>query len=305
MILIMLVGLLLTGTAVALATRALAMPRARAAETLGRIDDYGFTSSEKAEPRRAGTLQPALDSLADALGGVIAKRFGGLREAKLRAELMAAGMYGTSPRKFLGYRILCAVGVPAVWLWSASAAGYPGALTALGLLFALLVGWVAPMTVVRKRAQRRFEKIDYELPELIDLLVVTVEAGLGFSGSLQVASERLEGPLGDELRLTIQQQSMGLTTNEALSNMLARCDTKLMRSFVRSVLQGETLGVSIGKIMRDLATEMRKQRRQFAEEKAQKAPIKILFPLVFLIFPAMFVILLGPAVYAFTTSFGG
>jgi tight adherence protein C len=297
----MLVGLLLAGTAVALATRALAMPRARAAETLGRIDDYGFTSSEKAEPRRAGTLQPALDSLADALGGVIAKRFGGLREAKLRAELMAAGMYGTSPRKFLGYRILCAVGVPAVWLWSASAAGYPGALTALGLLFALLVGWVAPMTVVRKRAQRRFEKIDYELPELIDLLVVTV----GFSGSLQVASERLQGPLGDELRLTIQQQSMGLTTNEALSNMLARCDTKLMRSFVRSVLQGETLGVSIGKIMRDLATEMRKQRRQFAEEKAQKAPIKILFPLVFLIFPAMFVILLGPAVYAFTTSFGG
>jgi tight adherence protein C len=98
---------------------------------------------------------------------------------------------------------------------------------------------------------------------------------------------------------------MGLTTNEALSNMLARCQTPLMRSFVRSVLQGETLGVSIGKIMRDLATEMRKRRRQAAEEKAQKAPIKILFPLVFLIFPAMFVILLGPAVYAFKGSFGG
>jgi len=115
----------------------------------------------------------------------------------------------------------------------------------------------------------------------------------------------VQGPLGDELRLTMQQQSMGLTTNEALTNMLERCDTPLMRSFVRSVLQGETLGVSIGKIMRDLATEMRKRRRQAAEEKAQKAPIKILFPLVFLIFPSMFVILLGPAVYAFTTSFGG
>jgi tight adherence protein C len=305
MIVILLGGLLLAGAAVTLATRAFAMPRVRAAETLGQIDAYGFSGRKADSPKGGGTLQPALDRLAYALGGTIAKRLGGLREAKLRAELMAAGMYGTTPRKFLGYRILCAVGVPALWLWSASAAGYPAGLTGLGLVFALAVGWVAPMTIIRKRAERRFEKIDYELPELIDLLVVTVEAGLGFNGSLQVASERVQGPLGDELRLTMQQQSMGLTTNEALTNMLARCDTSLMRSFVRSVLQGETLGVSIGKIMRDLATEMRKRRRQFAEEKAQKAPIKILFPLVFLIFPAMFVILLGPAVYAFTKSFGG
>jgi tight adherence protein C len=303
-IVILLGGLFLAGAAVTLATRALAMPKVRAAETLGQIDAYGFTGRKAEAEARGGTLQPALDRLAYALGGMIAKRFGGLREEKLRAELMAAGMYGTTPRKFLGYRILCTFSVPAVWLWSASAAGYPALLTGLGLAFALAVGWVAPMTVVRKRAQRRFEQIDYELPELIDLLVVTVEAGLGFNGSLQVASERIQGPLGDELRLTMQQQSMGLTTNEALTNMLARSDTALMRSFVRSVLQGETLGVSIGKIMRDLATEMRKRRRQFAEEKAQKAPIKILFPLVFLIFPAMFVILLGPAVYAFTTSFG-
>ena len=88
---------------------------------------------------------------------------------------------------------------------------------------------------------------------------------------------------------------MGLATNEALANMLARADTPGMRSFVRSVIQGETLGVSIGQIMRNLAVEMRKRRRAIAEERAQKAPIKILFPLVFLIFPAMFVILLAPA----------
>ena len=91
---------------------------------------------------------------------------------------------------------------------------------------------------------------------------------------------------------------MGLATNEALANMLERADTTGMRSFVRSVLQGETLGVSIGQILRNIASEMRKKRRAVAEERAQKAPIKILFPLVFMIFPAMFVVLLGPAVYS-------
>jgi tight adherence protein C len=96
---------------------------------------------------------------------------------------------------------------------------------------------------------------------------------------------------------------MGLTTEEALRNMLIRADTPAVRSFVRAVTQGETLGVSIGDILRSLATEMRKRRRASAEERAQKAPVKILFPLVFLIFPAMFVILLGPAVFDFLEAF--
>jgi tight adherence protein C len=118
-----------------------------------------------------------------------------------------------------------------------------------------------------------------------------------------VASERLHGPLGDELRLTLQEQSMGLSTQESLRHLLARCDTPFMRSFVRSILQGETLGVSIGQIMRDLAVDIRKRRKQAAEEQAHKAPIKILFPLIFLIFPGMFLILLGPAVYSFMDAF--
>jgi tight adherence protein C len=98
---------------------------------------------------------------------------------------------------------------------------------------------------------------------------------------------------------------MGLSLEEAIKNMLARADTPAMRSFVRSVLQAETLGVSIGQILRSLAVEMRKRRRASAEERAQKAPVKILFPLIFLIFPAMFVILLGPAAFQFIEAFGG
>jgi tight adherence protein C len=159
--------------------------------------------------------------------------------------------------------------------------------------------------IVRNRARRRLEQIDYETPELIDVLVVTVEAGLGLTSSLQVASERLRGPLGEEMRLALQEQSLGLQTTEALRNMLTRTDTPALRAFVRSIVQGESLGVSTGEIMRNLATEMRKRRRAAAEERAQKAPVKILFPLAFLIFPAMFVVLLGPAIFQFIEGLGG
>lgn len=303
MLLLFVMGLVLCGVSVVLVARAAVMPRLRASETLGRIGSYGFTSRQ-IEEAGPGPARTALDGVAASVGG-LAGRLAGFREASVRRSLVAAGIYGLAPRKFVGYRILCALAVPTVWLWLSSTAGYPALLAVTGAFLGLLIGWTAPMSIVRRRTRARVETIDYELPNLIDLLVVTVEAGLGFTGSLQLAAERFTGPLGEELRLTLQEQNMGLSTNEALRNLLDRCDTPLMRSFVRSVLQGETLGVSIGQIMRDLAVDMRKRRRQAAEERAQKAPIKLLFPLVFLIFPAMFVVLLGPAVSYFLEAFGG
>jgi tight adherence protein C len=302
-----LLGLLFfAGASVALIARAVAMPRVRTAETMGQIGSYGYTRRGGAEDEAdGGAVRGTLDDIAGFVGGLVDRKLGGVKEAELRNELMAAGLYVITPKKFLGYRVLCALSVPTTWIWLSVVSDMPPFLTILGALVALLAGWVAPMTIVRNRSRRRLEQIDYDLPELIDVLVVTVEAGLGFSGSLQVASQRLEGPLGDELRLTLQEQSMGLSTVEALQNMLLRAETPAMRSFVRSIVQGETLGVSIGEIMRNLATEMRKRRRAMAEERAQKAPIKILFPLIFLIFPAMFVILLGPAIFQFLDAFGG
>jgi tight adherence protein C len=297
--------LFFAGASVALVARAVAMPRVRAAETIGQIDSYGYMRRGE-ETAESGAVRGTLDDIAGFIGGLVARRLGGgVKETELRNELMSAGLYVITPKKFLGYRILCAASVPTTWIWLAVVSAFPVFLAILGAFVAILAGWVAPMTIVRNRARRRLGQIDYDLPELIDVLVVTVEAGLGFSGSLQVAAERLEGPLGDELRLTLQEQSMGLSTTEALQNMLLRAETPAMRSFVRSIVQGETLGVSIGEIMRNLATEMRKRRRADAVERAQKAPIKILFPLIFLIFPAMFVILLGPAIFQFLEAFGG
>jgi tight adherence protein C len=302
--LFVLVGLFLLGLAVALVFRAALLPRLRMAETIETIDGYGY-AARQTESRQGRGLRAALDDVASVVGAMVARRFGGMREEELRAELMAAGLYAMQPRRFLGYRILSVLTVPAAWIWLAATSHMPFLLGALGTVVALLVGWSGPLVVVRRRARRRLERIDFETPELIDVLVVTVEAGLGLGSSLQVAGERLSGPLGDELRLALQEQSLGLPTDAALRNMLARADTPALRSFVRSIVQGESLGVSTGDIMRNLATEMRKRRRAAAEERAQKAPIKILFPLVFLIFPAMFVVLLAPAVFQFIETFRG
>src|SRR2546423_810671 len=173
------------------------------------------------------------------------------------------------------------------------------------LIVAVILG-VRALNFARVRSAAAVQNIDlygFTGRTEIDLLVVTVEAGVSFNESLRIASNRIGGALGQELRLTMQEQTMGLALNEALQNLLLRAETPGLRSFIRSVLQGETLGVSIGQILRNVAVEMRKRRRALAEERAQKAPIKILFPLVFMIFPAIFVIILAPAVYALLDAF--
>jgi tight adherence protein C len=304
LVLILLVGVFLAGAAVYLVARAVGMSRMRTAETIAQIDSYGF-SRQRGEQQQPKAMKGALDDVANVLGNVVAKRTSSGREVALRNRLMSAGLYMTPPRRFVGYQALSLLTFPAAWVWFAGTTGFSSVLVWLGIPVMAFIGWRAPLIVVDRRARLRLEQIDYDLPELIDILVVTVEAGLGFSASIRTASERISGPLGDELRLALQEQNMGLTTEEALRHMMARADTAAVRSFVRAITQGETLGVSIGEILRSLAIEMRKRRRAYAEERAQKAPIKILFPLVFLIFPAMFVILLGPAIFDFIDAFGG
>jgi tight adherence protein C len=300
---LLLLGLLLLGLATAVAARAVATPRLEAAERVAQIGAYGFADAEAVASAVSGGLAAAVDAIAERIGSAAAPRIRNFSETDVRNRLMGAGFYGTQGTTFLGYRLLSATCLPlAVLLLSLASGG--GVLGVLILAVAAPAGWFAPTVFVRDRAQRRFAEIEAELPELIDLLVLMVEAGLGFSGSIRFASEQLQGPLGDELRLTLQEQNMGLSMNAALSNLLSRCETPAMRSFVRSVVQGERLGVSIGAILRNLAVDMRKRRRQAAEERAQKAPIKMLFPMVFLIFPAIFIVLLYQALYSLTSSLG-
>ena len=302
---ILIVGLFACAAAVALLARALSPGRIRTSQNIGQIAmDYGYAGSMAAEdtaPARR-PLQTLLGEAAGRLGTALGDRG---NQSKVKSQLLAAAMYDTSVTRFMGYRVMAALGGGLLWLYAATNSGFPTILLVIGLVLAVVGGWVGPMAVVRRRAEERLHQIEREMPDLMDLLVVTVEAGLSFNSSLKIATERLDGPLGDELRLTLQEQSLGLSTEQALRNMLVRCDTIGVRSFVRSVLQGETLGVSIGQIMRNLAQEVRLQRKAAAEERAQKAPVKMLFPLIFLIFPSMFVVLLAPAMFEFAKAFRG
>lgn len=307
MVVLLIVGLVLTGLAVGSIARVTVWPRQamRSAGVPRRVEAYGFTRREPIEEKNAGALRSKFDDVATKLGAAVGGQSRGRGAQVIQRDLISAGLYHVNPGRFTGYRVLAAFALPILWIWLGATIGVkPVMLVFLTLIFAFL-GWWLPARVLQERAVQRLNEIDYQLPELIDLLVVTIEAGLGFVGSLQTAATRLSGPLGEEVKLTLQEQSMGLSIQEALLNMLNRCDTASMRSFVRSIVQGETLGVSIGQIMRDLAQEMRRRRRAIAQEKAQKAPIKILFPLVLLIFPAMFLILLGPALFMFFKAIGG
>jgi tight adherence protein C len=303
MVLLLILGLILLAGAVILLLRGWASGKVSTAETLGQIEAYGFASDAQADSGSAHA-GPPLTRLADRVGALAARLIQG-GDRGIREQLIRAGMYETDPMRIVGYRVIAAIGLPVVWIWLGATAGAPVALIVVIAIFLGVSGWLLPPAMIARRAQARLEQIDYELPELIDLLIVTLEAGIGFLGSLSLAAERLEGPLGAELRLTLQEQRFGLTTNEALQNMLGRCDSDGLKIFVRSILQGETLGVSTGQIMRNLAIEIRKKRKAAAEERAQKAPIKILFPLVFLIFPSMFIVLLGPVAYSLGDALQG
>jgi tight adherence protein C len=288
---VLILGLVLLATAIAIMVHAIVRPGA-ASPLVSQIGSYGFTSDVDA----AAELEPrSFDRMATSLGDFVVKRFSWVEEEQLRLKLISAGLYGLTPTRFLGYQALSSLGLMVLWTWIGGALGYGALGLILGAAIALVLGWVAPIGFVWARTRERRDKINYELPELVDLLVVAIEAGMSLPAAIRLSAGQIHGPLGQELRLTLQEQNMGLSTAQTLENLSVRADTPGMRVFVRSVIQGDALGISIGQVMRNLALEMRKRRRAAAEERAQKAPIKMVFPLVLLIFPAMFIVLLLPA----------
>ncbi len=167
-------------------------------------------------------------------------------------------------------------------------------LIAAPLIFAA-AGWYAPEWIVRSRARTRQHEIQLWLADSIDLLSITVEAGLGFDAALTRVAKNVKGPLGQELYRVVQEIQLGKGRGEALRDLADRTDVDDLRSFTAAMIQADAFGIPIARVLKVQAREIRIRRRQRAEETAQKLPVKIVFPVVLTIFPALFVVLLGPA----------
>jgi tight adherence protein C len=168
----------------------------------------------------------------------------------------------------------------------------------------MTLGWIAPGYVVGARARKRRNEVQAALPDALDLLAVSVEAGLGFDAAIAKLTDHMHGPLIDEFGLALTEMRVGEARQDALKKLSARVASPELSAFVRAIIQADQLGISLGRILRVQAIDTRLKRQAAAEEKAMKAPIKMLFPTVIFVFPAMFIIVLGPALISLSKVFG-
>lgn len=169
-------------------------------------------------------------------------------------------------------------------------------------LLAAVLGMGPDAWLSRKVAERQLE-LQQKLPDVLDLLTISVEAGLGFEQALDRTIAAVPGALSDEFARMLGEVRAGASRADAMRSMEERTNVPEVRSFVLAILQADTFGVSIGRVMRAQSEEMRIKRRQLAQEKAQKAPVKMLIPMVFCVFPALFVVVIGPAIINIREAF--
>jgi tight adherence protein C len=223
----------------------------------------------------------------------------------IRRKLTLAGTFSPDTLdRFLAIRVVSLVLIPVWFLVAYVLLGSLGGGSKLAIFALLTLGSIlGPDAVLNRRVAERQHEIQVRLPDVLDLLTISVEAGLGFEQALDRTVAAVPGPLSDEFARMLGEVRAGASRADAMRSMDERMDVPEVRSFVLAILQADTFGVSIGRVLRAQADEMRIKRRQLAQEQALKAPVKMLFPMVFCIFPALFVVVIGPAVINISKNF--
>lgn len=299
-------GVVAVGLAVGLALFAVlsqAEEKAVVRASLRQLEDYEVESVREQEllaPLRERAIAPILSGLTG-----LGNRFTPVGYAQdVRKKLVTAGKGDqVSYDRFMAVRVVTVVLAPV----AAYLAYQYGPLDGIGgLMLTLLAGAVfllGPDSVLNRQVEARQYEVRRKLPDVMDLLVISVEAGLGFEQALDRTTAAVPGPLTEEFSRMLGEVRAGATRSDALRALDARTNVPEIRSFVLAILQADTFGVSIGRVLRAQADEMRVKRRQLAQERAAKAPVKMLVPMVFCIFPALFVVVLGPAAINIADAF--
>lgn len=275
----------------------------RLMEYSGRDEVVSLEELELSQPFSERVLVPMVDAMARFVTRFTPQQT--LESTRHKLEL-AGNPRNWSPAEFWGVRLLATVGLGGLFGLLILVSKQP--INKL-LMFgggAALVGFVYPQVWLSNKIRSRQNAIIKALPDALDLLTICVEAGLGFDAAMARVADKWDDPLSDEFGRVIREIQLGKARKDALRDMAARMDVPDVTSFVAAIIQTEQLGVSIAKVLRIQSDQMRMKRRQRAEEKAHQAPIKMLFPMVFLIFPSIYIVLLGPAVLTvMNTGFGG
>ena len=297
MMLLVLAALFL-GTAVFLAAEAATMPARRRNDLVERVARYGRSSAASAGAGESRRRRRTHGPLSGAVAGLVLKVMPAKTRDNLSRRLLAAGLAERiSPETVLAAKgVLAALGLLAGFALGSKAAVVTGVL--LGVCFAFL-GFLVPDVIVNGRVRERQERILAALPDSLDLLAVSVEAGLGFDGAVAKLIDYMDGPLIDEFALALNEMRIGESRTEALKRMAARVEVPEFGAFIRAIVQADQLGTSIANILRVQASDARVRRQFAAEERAMKAPIKMLLPTAMFIFPALFIVILGPILMNF------
>jgi len=292
-VLLIVFAILFLAGAAYLVGEAVTAPAREREGSVKRAANYGKVRAalgEREQPFRDRVVGPARDRLAKLVLRIHPKT----TVDGVRGRLLAAGLRNVSPTGFLAAK--AAVGIGGLVLGMLLGGAFVGGAGVLIFGVALGgIGFLAPDFVVGSRARKRRDQIRAQLPDALDLLAVSVEAGLGFDGAISKLTDHMDGALSEEFGLTLNEIRIGESRQDALKKLSARTDTPEIAGFTRAIIQADHLGISLGRILRVQATDTRQRRQAAAEEKAMKAPIKMLFPTVLFIFPAMFLVILGPA----------
>ena len=253
-----------------------------------------------AEPFLGRVLRPLGSK---ALGGIASVLPTNYRD-QVRHRLVIAGLTAQyrAEEIITGQIFAAAVGFILGVLY-ATAGGATGGKALAGLVLLPAVGALLPSAWLNRKVQERRDSILRDLPDTLDLLAISVEAGVGFEGALGIVCDHFDSTLATEFSRTLQEMELGLPRREALQNLKKRTEVPELSNFVLALTQADALGMPIGRVLKTQASEMRSKRRQWAREKAAKLPVKILFPLILFIFPTVFIIVLGPAASQILNTF--